>query len=234
MIETIVFDLGGVLMNHNMPGCIAKFKELLGEHFPILGLQDNGEAGEAHAIMHEYEVGGASTDEFVAALLPYCKEGTTREDILDAWNTMHGGIPAERLEAVYELHKHYPVYLLSNNNEEHWRDVTERYFSPELHEEGSEYNLHPVTEYFDGLFLSHLMRLGKPDARIFEEADKRIAGAAKGEYKRENTVFVDDLAANREAAEAFGWQACASLDDLQAMLEGYVSGREKRVVDYLN
>lgn len=210
-------------MNHNMPGCIAKFKDLLGENFPILGLQNNGEAASnTLSIMHDYEIGGASTDDFVAAILPFCHPGTTREEVLDAWVTMHGGIPADRLQMVYELHRHYPIYLLSNNNQEHWRDVMERYFSPELHQADSPYNLHPISDYFDGLFLSHIMRIGKPDQRIFQESDCQIAedwaSLGRGEYHRENTIFVDDLLANRKAAEAFGWQACASLDELLSLL----------------
>ena len=28
---TIILDMGGVLMNHNMPECIARFTDILGE-----------------------------------------------------------------------------------------------------------------------------------------------------------------------------------------------------------
>lgn len=204
MIKTIVFDLGGVLMQHNMPGCIAKFKALLGDNFPKLGLQANGEPVDAPiSVMRDYEIGGASTEDFVAALLPYCKAGTTEADILDAWVTMHAGIPAERIAAVEALSKQYPLYLLSNNNEAHWQDV----------------NLHypALVALFQRHFLSHELHYGKPDPRIFEAADKAIAAdcAQRGEtYNPAETMFVDDLEANCQAARKHGWQACLSLEAL--------------------
>jgi len=189
-------------MQHNMPGCIQKFKLLMGNNFPMLGLDNSGEATEA-AIMHDYEIGGASTDDFVSALLPLCRPGTTREDILDAWCTMHGGIPAERLDQVALLHQRFPVYLLSNNNQEHWRDVTAKY---------------DILPLFDGFFLSHEMHMGKPDQRMFEAADRVINARQGKNYCRANTIFVDDLEANRDAAIRFGWQACGSLDELMQLI----------------
>ena len=216
MIETIVLDLGGVLMNHDIPACVKRFKELMGENFSQLGLDNNGEpAPYVASILYDYEIGGASSDDFVNALLPLCKAGTTPRDILDAWNLMLTGIPAWRLERVLELRKRYPLFLLSNNNEEHWRFIMEGYF-----EKGK-----PLEAYFDDVFLSHLMHLGKPDLAIYEEADKAIAKkwetlptAAPHPYNKATTVFVDDLEANRKAAEAYGWQTCASLEELAALI----------------
>jgi len=215
MIETVVLDLGGVLMNHDIPACVRKFQELLGANFPVLGLCDDGEpAPFVRSILYDYEIGGASSDDFVAALIPYCKEGTCARDILDAWNLMLAGIPAYRLEKVLELHKRYPLFLLSNNNEEHWRFCIDNFFSER-----------PTSDYFDELFLSHLMRVGKPDRAIYEQADQRIAElwetlptAAKHPYTKSTTIFVDDLPANREAAEAYGWQTCSSLEALDVLL----------------
>ena len=231
MIETIVLDLGGVLMNHDIPACVKKFQELLGANFPALGLESDGEPTPyMKSILYDYEIGGATNEDFVNALLPLCKEGTSARDILDAWNLMLAGIPAHRLETVEALHKRFPVFLLSNNNEEHWRFCVDNHFTPEggvapesLYTEGKS---SPETlRYFDELFLSHLMHLGKPDIRIYEEADKRIAElwktlptAAKHPYDKSTTIFVDDLEANREAARRYGWQACSGLEALQVLL----------------
>ena len=58
---TIVLDMGGVLMNHNMPECIARFTDILGEEQmkTILGLATNGE-GTADSLMEQYERGDIS------------------------------------------------------------------------------------------------------------------------------------------------------------------------------
>ena len=182
------------------------------------------------SILFDYEIGGATNEDFVKALMPLSKEGTTGRDLLDAWNLMLTGIPDYRLRTVEALHKRFPVFLLSNNNEEHWRFCVDNHFTPEggvapesLYTEGKS---SPETlRYFDELFLSHLMHLGKPDIRIYEEADKRIAElwktlptAAKHPYDKSTTIFVDDLEANREAARRYGWQACSGLEALQVLL----------------
>lgn len=42
---TIILDMGGVLMQHNMPECIARFSRILGEEQMehILGMKPNAE-----------------------------------------------------------------------------------------------------------------------------------------------------------------------------------------------
>ena len=223
-------------MNHDIPACVKKYQELLGANFPQLGLCSDGEpAPNIKSILYDYEIGGASSEDFVNALLPLCKEGTSAREILDAWNLMLAGIPAHRLEKVLELRKRYPMFLLSNNNEEHWRYIVEQYFPPEstpnsspetgevARSDGGVDN--NVASYFDDIFLSHLMHLGKPDIRIYEEADKVIAErwktlptAANHPYDKSTTIFVDDLPANRETAMQYGWQTCSSLEALDVLL----------------
>ena len=66
MIETIVLDLGGVLMNHDIPACVKKFQELLGANFPALGLESDGEPTPyMKSILYDYEIGGATNEDFV-------------------------------------------------------------------------------------------------------------------------------------------------------------------------
>ncbi|MCQ2334391.1 MAG: HAD-IA family hydrolase [Paludibacteraceae bacterium] len=201
--QSIILDLGGVLMQHNMPGCISKFRQLLGEHFSMLGLDNSGEA-KAASIMHDYEIGFATTHQFVQFILPYCLPGTTPEQILDAWNTMHAGIPAERIRIVQHLAERYPLYLLSNNNEAHWLDVTTHY--PEL------------IACFSDIFLSHQLHLCKPNPSIFEEVNRRLS-IANPSFRPTDVLFVDDLEANCSAARHHGWQTCLSLSQLMHLLQ---------------
>lgn len=224
MINTLVFDLGGVVMNHNIPATIARFTELMGDNIAFLGLQSNGEAegideetkrlsaavsnaADTSSLMRDFELGYASTNDFVSAILPLCKEGTTRDEILEAWDLMHAGIPTWRFEKLREWHAQFATYALSNNNEEHWRHIHATY--PDFE------------SYFDACFASHLLHIGKPDTRIFAIAEKTIMQDYEKRhipYNREETIFVDDLAANREAARSYGWQACASFEELEDLL----------------
>lgn len=213
----LVFDLGGVVINHNIPLCIEKFARLLGPNLSVLGLQPNGEAAgisqeeagriwkkmsnavDNSTLMRDFELGNIGTDAFVAALLPLSRPGTTREDLLDAWNAMHGGIPEERFTMLREWHKTHHQYALSNNNEEHWAHI---------HRTCPEFD-----SYFDALFASHLVHIGKPNEGIFRYAEEVIRSKVEN-YERSRVIFIDDLEANRQAAERFGWGSAASMETL--------------------
>ena len=185
---TIILDMGGVLMLHNMPECIARFTDILGEEKmqTMLGLASNGE-GNADSLMEQYERGDVSTDYFVTTILEHAKEGTTRDEVIAAWNAMHGGIPAERLQLIQSWKDAgHRLFLLSNNNELHWEHIL------------SQYDM----SMMEHCFASHLMHMSKPDSRIYETVDKQLR-----EWGCEQPFhFVDDIAINREAAEQLGWK----------------------------
>ena len=57
---------------------------------------------------------------------------------------------------------------------------------------------HRTAKYFDGMVFSSEIRVGKPKAEYFEKMLKVCSETA------ENSLFIDDLAANVEAAESLG------------------------------
>ena len=193
---TIILDMGGVLMNHNMPECIARFTDILGEENMkhILGLASNGE-GTANSLMEQYERGAISTDTFIEGIMQYAQRPTTREEIIAAWNAMHGGIPAERLELIQTWkEKGHRLFLLSNNNELHWEHIL------------SQYDM----SMFEHCFASHLMHMSKPDPQIYQEVDNQLRV-----WKCELPFhFVDDIAINREEGEKIGWNTYETIYEL--------------------
>ena len=194
---TIILDMGGVLMLHNMPECIARFTAILGEEKmqTMLGLATNGE-GNADSLMEQYERGDVSTDYFVNTILDHAKEGTTCEEVIAAWNAMHGGIPAERLLHIQQWKDAgHRLFLLSNNNELHWEHIL------------SQYDI----SMMEHCFASHLMHMSKPDSRIYETVDKQLR-----EWGCEQPFhFVDDIAINREAAEQLGWKTYETIYEVK-------------------
>ena len=193
---TIILDMGGVLMNHNMPECIARFTDILGEEKmrTILGLATNGE-GTANSLMEQYERGDISTDTFIEGIMQYAQRPTTREEIIAAWNAMHGGIPTERLELIQTWkEKGHRLFLLSNNNELHWEHIL------------SQYDM----SMFEHCFASHLMHMSKPDPQIYQEVDNQLRT-----WKCELPFhFVDDIAINREEGEKIGWKTYETIYEL--------------------
>ena len=205
----IILDLGGVLMRHNMPECLARFERLLGNEqmAQVLGLQSNAE-GTLDSLVDKYEKGDISTDTFVDTILAHSYEGATHEEVVAAWNSMHGGIPEERLQLIWQwADAGHHLYMLSNNNDLHWHHVF------------SHYDL----SMFRHCYASHLLHLAKPDPRIYQAVDQAIRaqeGLQETPQLHEALVdnhpfyFVDDLEANRLPAEQLGWRTFASLDEL--------------------
>lgn len=188
--------MGGVLMQHNMPECLSRFRHLLGEGQmnSLLGLATNGE-GTTDSLMEQFERGLISADDFIDTLLRYARPGTTPQDLIDAWNAMHGGIPADRLALLHQWHdRGYRLFLLSNNNELHWHDICSRY----------------DMSVFEHCFLSHLLHLSKPDPRIYAAVQSYLT------LHRYPTpyCFVDDLPANLLPAKALGWHTYPTLTAL--------------------
>ncbi len=199
--QVIILDMGGVLMQHNMAGCMARFRELMSEEAitRILGLSSNGE-GNHNSIMEQFERGEITAERFVNSLLQYANPGTTAQDIIGAWNLMHRGIPEERIALLHQWHAMgYHLFLLSNNNELHWQDIC------------SHYDL----SIFEHCFVSHLLHLSKPDRRIYEVVQTYLTEHG---YKAP-FIFVDDITENRQAGEALGWLTYPNVEMLASHLQ---------------
>ena len=197
---TIILDMGGVLMLHNMPECIKRFQAMLGTRVMqnVLGLGFNGE-GIEDTLMEQYEKGDVSTDEFVDTILQYASQETTREEVIAAWNSMHGGIPLERLEQIKRWKAAgHRLFLLSNNNDLHWQDIHQVY----------------DMSVFEHCFASHLMHVSKPALAIYEAVDTHL----KELGCEQPFHFVDDIAINRDVAEMLGWITYPTLNDVPVTL----------------
>ena len=207
LFNTIVFDLGGVIINLNVPRCVTNFKRLMGETNVrnILGIDDEGEgvvavSAATKQLMHDYEYGNITTDEFLKSLQEYCYAGTTIEQIREAWLSMLDELPQQRLDYIASLRKAgYKTVLLSNSNELHWEPIW------------VQYNL---GSYFDHVFASQQLHMAKPNREIFEHV-VRVA-----DIDCAHTVYVDDLEKNRKAGEQFaGWQTVESIDELKLKID---------------
>ena len=202
--NTVVFDLGGVLIDLNVPRCVGNFKRLMGEEKVrnILGIDDEGEGVEAVSaatlqLMHDYEYGNISTDNFVSTLQAYCYAGITPQAIQTAWMSMLGELPQHRLDYIAALRQAgYKTVLLSNSNQMHWDPIWEQYH---------------LGDYFDHVFASHHLHMAKPNRDIYEHVVR------EAQIDCAHTIYVDDLEKNRKAGEQFaGWKTVASIEELKA------------------
>jgi putative hydrolase of the HAD superfamily len=202
MIKNIIFDLGGVLLDIDLLYCMRQM-EALGVDLKALETKGGptpagvkgavlGEGLVANGVMHLYQVGGISTEEFLEGVRRHCRPGTTREEVLKAWNTCCIGIPQYRLDQIAQLRQQgYRIFMLSNTNDAHWQDIKTRCM-------GGQANM---DKYFDQVFLSQEMHMAKPNDDIFLKVLEDIGA------KAEDCLFLDDSTANVEAARALGFHA---------------------------
>lgn len=207
MYTTVVFDLGGVIINLNVPRCVESFKRLMPEENirNVLGIDDEGEgvvavSAATKQLMHDFEYGNISPEEFLTTLQKYCFEGTTQEQIHAAWLSMLDTLPQERLDYIASLRqKGYRTILLSNSNELHWEPIWKQY---------------RLGEYFDMVFASHHLHIAKPNKEIFEHVVR------EAQVDCAHTIYVDDLEKNRRAGELYaGWQTCSSIEELAEIVK---------------
>ena len=189
-VRNILFDLGNVLIDIDVQRTLRAYQALVQVHdsqctmHNVISAGDLIGAGESE-IVAKYQVGAISTEEFIEAVLPACKPGTTRQDVIDAWMAMLIGIPEERRQKLAELHKQgYKLYVLSNINE--------------LHAEWTREQLHGIP--FEEVFFSNEMGMAKPDARCYERVIRETG------IVPEETLYIDDLPENIEAGRRAGLQ----------------------------
>lgn len=183
--KNIIFDLGNVLVKLNPEGCIGAFKAIgMGE------LVDPNPQSEGMKLMSKLGVGMITTEEFCEAARKLTGTDVTNEEIIDAANKMLVEIPDEKKERLLQLKKAgYRLFLLSNTIDIHWDYCVDHLFP---------YQKYGVEDYFEQCFLSQRMHLAKPNARIYEEVIRQA------NIHPDETLFIDDLKENCEAAEKLG------------------------------
>jgi putative hydrolase of the HAD superfamily len=193
--QFIYFDLGNVLLHfdhHRAARQMAAVAGLTEETVWQIVF-----AGHLH---NTYEVGGFTTDQFCEE---FCRATSTRPDF-DA--LMHAAanifsLNTPMVPIVSHLHAaRYPLGLLSNTNESHWRFVSQ-----------GRYAL--IRDFFDVHALSFRLGAMKPDPRIYAEAAKLA------HTEPDRIFFTDDRPENVEAACRAGFDAVQFHDPWQVAAE---------------
>ena len=177
MVKNIVFDMGGVLIDFN-------FKRTMNEYFPkeyhdILKQKVFG--GE---LWRELDKGTLKSEDVIPVILPQIPE-ETRLLISQMVNDFYPYMPP--FENMFDFVKRlkdagYKVYLLSN--------ATPRFFDRYLDI--------PAITLMDGMFISCVYKLLKPQKEIYE------AFCEKFNLVPEECFFIDDMPENIEGAKAYG------------------------------
>lgn len=185
-IDTLVFDLGGVLINLDKQACIDAFKALgfdtveryLGEY-------------EQQGIFGELEAGTISPEAFRDGIRMAMGKAVSDLEIDTAFNAFLLDLPLYKLEMLRQLKASYRIVMLSNTNAIMFDYICDTTFR----QEGL-----TVHHYFDDIFVSHEMGCTKPNPAIFEQL------IAQSGIEPTRTLYIEDSAANLAAATPYGFK----------------------------
>lgn len=187
-IKNIIFDFGGVLLNLDPSRTASCFGALMGGKNEQLNAYARL---DQKAVFTDYEIGKIDTSTFVKAIQEVNPIPTTTQQIEVAWSAMLLDFPPQRIKLLEKLRQEgFGVYLLSNINEIHLRDV--RTIIKET------LGITDFDSLFDGVYYSHLIGHRKPHRATYEEV-LQLAN-----IKASESVFVDDTAANLVGARQAG------------------------------
>lgn len=185
-IKNIIFDLGDVILNIDVPIASKSFADLSGrEQSEIITIFKENE------LFRQFETG--AMDE--SAFRNYVREILNFPDLSDeaidtAWNSLLLDLPPERVELLRKLATQYRLFLLSNTSSIHITQVNK------ILEAST--GVEKLEDLFETVFLSYEMGLMKPDTRIYQDV------LDKAGLKAEETLFLDDNADNIRGAAQLG------------------------------
>jgi putative hydrolase of the HAD superfamily len=192
-VKNIAFDLGGVVLALSYEQAVRRFEEI-----GLRNARQHLDAFEQKGIFGDLESGRITAEDFRRELSLLVGRELTAEACYQAWNGYVDYVPKRNLEAILSLRaRGFKVCLLSNTNP-YMMQWAERDFDGEGH---------PISDFFDAMYLSYQCGVMKPRREIFEMM-------LKGQQaKAEETIFVDDGPRNVEAAAALGMHTLCPHDN---------------------
>lgn len=142
--------------------------------------------GDEWAELQAHSRGQITTTEFVQHLNQRLKRALSVAEFDEAWHPFFE-LNESIAQLVPQLRTKYQLALLSNTIASHWQCCQRKFSETFLH--------------FDPILLSYELGLLKPEHTIFRTATTRLG------LPPERCLFVDDTAANVEAARAAGLKA---------------------------
>jgi FMN phosphatase YigB (HAD superfamily) len=174
-VNTILYDLGRVLLAFDYAPIYAKLSELSG--MPVAKFKPFIDINYV-----DFASGRMTPEEWHTFVCEHMGIEVSFDEFRAFWADIFWPIE-EMWDSAHKLHEKYPQYLLSNTDPIHVPWCLSRW---------------PLEEIVDGMILSYEIEAYKPDFRIYER------GLAKFGLKAADCVFIDDMPENIAAAKACG------------------------------
>jgi len=185
-VKNIIFDLGGVIMNLDVPKTISALREI-----GVTDIVNNTGHHYKYSFFYDFEIGKITPQDFINELRNLSSENPSDAQLQNAWNAMIFDIPKDRVDFIKSLKPNYNIYLLSNTNAIHQKKFLDEFEKAQ----GFKFNT-----LFEKAYYSHEIKIRKPDEAIFTYVLK------DSQLQAEASIFIDDSIDNIKAAEGLGLQ----------------------------
>jgi epoxide hydrolase-like predicted phosphatase len=188
-IKNIIFDLGDVIIDIDVPRAARSFAEL--SQKPLEEVQKLIHQNE---VFKKFETGQLSAPNFRNYIRELLSQPQWSDEEIDtAWNSLLLDIPPLRIEKIQELaQKGYRLFLLSNTSSIHVAEVNNILYQTT--------GIKQLDDLFEKLFLSYEMGIMKPHHDIYHGV------LSSAELLAHESLFLDDNADNIRAAQDVGIQ----------------------------
>jgi putative hydrolase of the HAD superfamily len=184
-IDNIIFDLGMVVIDLDMEATTNAFKDLFGSRY-----DESMSALNERFHFEDYETGQISTAQFLKGIQEQLGKANSEDQIATAWNAMLKTIPERRFRILKAAQADFRTFCLSNTNELHI-DFIYAYLKREK-------QIADLDDYFEKVYLSHEIKMRKPNIEIFEYV------LDQNQLDPQRTLFIDDTAGHLKGADQLG------------------------------
>ncbi len=186
MINTIIFDMGGVLYDIDSDASHRAFAACGIELTPDFAV------GPPGSLIDQYERGKLSSQQFLQSLAALSPVNPPIEAVRAACCAMLVGMSPARVQMLQQLAKQYQLFLLSNTFEIHIASI-----QADLQQR---FDINGLDQLFSRPYVSYEMGKRKPELAIYQQViDEQSLTPAQ-------TLFIDDRLENIEAAQQCGLQ----------------------------
>ena len=188
-VSTLLFDLGGVLLNLDYSRTIQAFERIGGQEFQLRYSQ-----AAQSSLFDDFEIGAIGKGEFRNGIRAFLDVNVSDQKIDHAWNAMLLYLPSARVDLLKHLRSKYKLILFSNTNKIHlqrFREIIgEQYGDPFL-----------LETLFDKTYYSHELGKRKPNTEAFETILNQHG------LRAAEVAFIDDSIQHVQGAIAVGINA---------------------------
>ena len=184
-IDALIFDFGGVIINLDYRKPVDEFKKL-----GIIDSKKLYSKKEQTKLFDSLECGQISDENFLNEIR---KKSNTNdlELIKKAWNSILLNIPEERVHLLKKLSSKYKIFLLSNTNSIHLKEIISSY---------GEKKWKNFISIFNDVYFSNQIGMRKPNENIF------FYVINKNKLDVSKTLFIDDSPQHIKTAKKIGFK----------------------------